>query len=49
LAEELDDLVARASTLAIADEYERLAARAAKRERDESAKKPNGQGARIST
>src|SRR5947209_4931147 len=48
LAGELDDLVARASTLAIADEYERLARRASKRDQDESAK-ANGPGNRIST
>ena len=41
LAEELDDLVARAATLAIAEEYERLAARAAKRE-PEDPKRQNG-------
>jgi hypothetical protein len=51
LASQLEDLVAKAATLKIADEYERLAARAADREssdQDEAAK-PNGRGNRIST
>jgi hypothetical protein len=49
LASQLEAPVARAATLKIAAEYERLAARAAQRELDEAAQKPNGQGDRIST
>ena len=40
---------AQAATLKIAEEYERLATRAAKREHDEASKQPNGQGDKIST
>jgi hypothetical protein len=39
LAAQLEDPVAKAATLKIAEEYERLAARAAKREQDEQAGK----------
>jgi hypothetical protein len=42
LAEELDDLMARASTLAIAEEYERLAERASNRGADESLARQGG-------
>ena len=48
-ASQLEDLVAKAATLKIAEEYDRLATRAAKREHDEASKQPNGQGDRIST
>jgi hypothetical protein len=47
LASQLDDPVAKAATLKIAEEYERLAARAERRDQDEAAK-PNGRGNRIS-
>jgi hypothetical protein len=42
LASQLEDLVAKAATLKIAEEYERLASRAAQREHDDDAKRPNG-------
>jgi hypothetical protein len=38
LASQLEDPVAKAATLKIAQEYERLATRAAKREQDEEAR-----------
>jgi hypothetical protein len=47
LASQLDDPVAKAATLKIAEEYERLTARAERRDQDEAAK-PNGRGNRIS-
>jgi len=40
LAAQLEDPVAKAAILQIAEEYERLAARAVKRESDEAAIKP---------
>jgi hypothetical protein len=48
LASQLEDPVAKAATLKIAEEYERLAARAARREHVE-ADKPNGRREGIST
>jgi hypothetical protein len=48
LASHLEDPVAKAATFRIAEEYDRLATRAAKCEQDDSAE-PNGHGDRIST
>jgi hypothetical protein len=47
LASQLQDLVARAAILKIADEYERLATRALRREQEEP-KQQNGHGDRMS-
>ena len=49
LASKLEDLVAKAATLKIAEEYDQLATRAEKRERDEARKQLNGHSHRIST
>ena len=49
LASQLEDPEAQAATLKIAEEYERLAARAAKRESDQGAKNQTDQDRQISS